>query len=162
MIMRKLILFAAAILLFTALACGFNFSTANITEAKLAKDADGNQPTTTFDQADTFYLVATVANAPDDTAVKAVWTAVEADGVEPNFLLGEKELTGGGSVNFSLENEQLWPAGQYKVDLYLNGELNRTLEFKVEGAAAAQEPTSTPEPTPTPEPRFNLIHIDNF
>ena len=76
----------------------------------MAKDPEGEQPTTTYAQDKTFYLVADVANAPDDTKVKAVWIAVEADSVEPGFMLGEKELTGGGSVNFSLENDQLWPA----------------------------------------------------
>lgn len=161
--MRRVLFSIYALLLLLALACGFNFSTANIAEATMAKDPDGAEPVTTFNQDDTFYLVAQVANAPDDTTVKTVWTVIEADGVEPGYVLGEKELTGGGSVNFSLENEQLWPAGQYQVKLYLNGELDRTLTFVVEGdvaaqeaTAVAQEPTSTPEPTPTPSPTPTL------
>jgi len=150
--MRKPVFFVSALLVLITLACGFNFSTANIAEATLAKDPDGEQPTTTFDQDETFYLVAEVVNAPDDTSVKAVWTAVEADAVEPDFSLGEKEVTGGGAVNFSLENDQLWPIGQYRVDLYLNGELDRTLEFEVAGDVVAGQPTDTPVPTPTPSP----------
>ena len=157
--MRRELFFIYALLLLLALACGFNFSTANIAEATMAKDPDGAEPVTAFAQDDTFYLVAQVANAPDDTTVKAVWTVVEADGVEPGYVLGEKELTGGGTVNFSLENEQFWPAGQYQVELYLNGELDRTVTFAVEGdvaaqeaTAVAQEPTPTPETTPSPSP----------
>ena len=150
--MRTPIYFVMSLLVLVTLACGFNVSTANIKEAKLAKDPDGKLPTTTFGQDETFYLVAEVANAPDDTTVKAVWTATEADGVEPEFLLGEKELVGGGPINFSLENDQLWPVGKYKVDLYLNGELDRSLEFTVAGDVAAKQPTATPEPTPTPSP----------
>jgi hypothetical protein len=47
----------------------------------------------------------------------------------------------------------LWPAGKYKVDIYLNDKLDRTLEFKVEGQAKAAEPTATPEPKPTDTPK---------
>ncbi len=156
--MRRLLFLIYSLLLLLALACGFNFSTANIAEATMAKDPDGAEPATTFAQDDTFYLVAEVANAPDGTTIKAVWIAVEAEGVEPGHVLGEKELTGGGSVNFSLENERLWPVGKYKAELYLNDELERTLAFDVEGDMVAQEPSPTPEPTlapsptPTPEP----------
>ena len=82
--MRTPIYFVMSLLVLVTLACGFNVSTANIKEAKLAKDPDGKLPTTTFGQDETFYLVAEVANAPDDTTVKAVWTATEADGVEPD------------------------------------------------------------------------------
>ena len=156
--MKKSFQLVFFVLALTVLACGFNFSTANISEAKLAKDEAGDETTTTFAQGDSFYAIVEVANAPDDTAVKAEWTAVEADGVEPNFVIGEKELAGGGTLTFSLNNDQLWPVGQYKVDLYLNDELERTLEFTVEGDVVAEqaepepEATATPVPEPTAEP----------
>lgn len=149
--MRKPIFFVTSLLVLVALACSFNFSTANIADAKLTKDAEGNEPTTTFAQDDTFYLIVELANAPDDTSVKAAWTAVEADNIDPNFSIGDKELVGGDVFNFTLSNDQLWPVGQYKVDIYLNDELTQTLEFEVEGDVVAQEPTAAP-PTPTPEP----------
>ncbi|MCG3212018.1 MAG: hypothetical protein FOGNACKC_05665 [Anaerolineae bacterium] len=159
--MKKAFLLVFAILAFTALACGFNVSTANIASAKMAKDPDGNSPTTTFAQNDVFYAVVELANAPDDTKVKAVWSVVEAEGVDSNTTIDEAELTSGsGSLQFNLTNDKLWPAGKYKVDLFLNDKADRTLEFTVEGdSAAAAEPTPeapTPEePTPeepTPEP----------
>lgn len=150
--MRKPIFFVIALVVLISLACGFDLTTANVKEAKMARDPDGEQPTTTFGQEDTFYLVAEVANAPDDTILKAVWIAVEVDGVEPGFSLGEKELSASGAVNFSLENDQFWPVGKYKVDLYLEGELDRTLDFEVEGEVVAEKPTYTPEPAPSPTP----------
>lgn len=121
----------------------------------MAKEAEGNQPTTTFAPDEVFYCVVTLANAPDDTTVKAIWTAVEVAGVESNLTLGEKELiSGDGLLNFSYSNDpgKVWPAGQYKVDLYLNDKLDRTLEFRVEATAVAEAPTPTPEPTATPKP----------
>lgn len=158
--MKKPVLFLIFILILTTLACSFNFSTASIAEAKMAKDADGNQPTTTYAQDEPFYCVGALANAPDDTKVKVVWTAVEVEGVEPNLNLGEKELVMGGAntFNFSYTNEEgkIWPTGKYKADLYLNDKLDRTLEFQVEASAVAQEPTPeppTPEPTPTATPK---------
>lgn len=150
--MKKTFTLVVFLLALTALACGFNFSTANISEATLAKDEAGDEPTTTFAQDDSFYAVVEVANAPDSTIVKAEWIAVDADGVDPNFVIGEKELEGGGTLAFSLSNDKLWPVGQYKVDVYLNDELERTLEFTVEGDVVAEQPEPEPEPTATPEP----------
>ena len=150
--MKKALFSVGFLVILTLLACGFNLSTANIADAKLVTTEGGSEATSTFNQDDTFYATVELANAPDDTAVKASWIAVEADGVDPGFMIGEKELSGGSSLNFSLSNDQLWPVGEYKVDIYLNGELDRSLNFTVEGEVVAQEPTPEPEPTNTPEP----------
>lgn len=125
--------FAIAVVMLSMFACGFSASTANIKEAQLAKDPQANQPTTVFSPNDIFYCVVELANAPDDTTVKAAWTAVQAEGADPNTFIDESELTSGsGNLQFNLSNTNPWPRGTYKVDLYLNGELDRTLEFAVE------------------------------
>lgn len=119
-----------SLMLVTVIGC--SFSTANIKEATMARDYDGTDPTTTFKRDDVFYCVVILANAPDDTTVKASWTAVKAVGAEPDTFIDETELTSGSnSLHFQLSNTNPWPAGKYKVDLYLNGELDRTLEFDV-------------------------------
>jgi hypothetical protein len=124
---------ATALVMLAILACGFNVSTANIKDANMARDYDGTQLTTVFAPDETFYCVVELANAPDDTTVKAAWTAVEAEGVEPNFFIDEAELTSGSNtLHFKLNNDNLWPGGKYKVELYLNGKLERTLEFEVQ------------------------------
>lgn len=122
------------VLVLAALACGGSFSTANITEAYLSKDDPGDQRTTTFAPSDrVFYAQIALANAPDDTTLKAAWTAVSVEGEEPNLLIDETELTGGdGFYTFSLSNDSDWPVGQYKVDIYLNNELDQTLTFNVQ------------------------------
>jgi uncharacterized lipoprotein NlpE involved in copper resistance len=120
-------------LVLAALACGFNVSTAKIASATLAADKSGTPVTTTFSQDQSMiYLIVELANAPDDTKVKAVWTAVQAEGVDANYLLDQSELTSGsGTLTFTLTNNQLWPTGKYKADLYLNDKLDRTLEYEV-------------------------------
>ena len=120
-------------LVLAAIACGGSFSTANIRRAWLSADSSGSPETTEFAQDElTFYLLVELANAPDDTSLKAVWTAVDTESTEPNFLIDESELTSSdGTITFNLTNDQLWPTGSYKVDLYLNGELDRTLTFEV-------------------------------
>lgn len=117
-------------------ACGF--STANIQDAILGRGYDnGNivDPTTVFAQEDQeIQLVVKVGNAPDDTEVKTVWSMVAVSGYEPTVLY-ESPLTlssGENIAHFSLTNDQLWPAGSYKVEIYLNGELDRTVEYEVE------------------------------
>ena len=125
----------AAVLLATILsllACGGSFSTANIQRAWLSSDSSGAPETTQFSQDETFYCLVELANAPDETTLKAVWTAISAEGTDPNLLIEESELTtGDGTITFNLTNDQLWPVGTYKVDLYLNGELDRALTFEV-------------------------------
>lgn len=124
---------AIAMLVMATLACDFSASTANIKDAKLARDYDGTQPTTVFAGNETFYLIVDLANAPDDTKVKAAWTAVEVEGVAPDTFIDEYELTSGSAtLHFELSNDQLWPTGKYKVDIYLNDELDQTLEFEVQ------------------------------
>lgn len=122
-----------SVMILAALACGGSFSTANIARAWLSADESGTPETTRFSQDQpTFYCIVELANAPDDTTVRAVWTAVSAEGTEANFLLDETELTSGdGTLTFDLTNDQLWPVGSYSVDLYLNEKLDRTLTFEV-------------------------------
>ncbi len=137
-------------------ACGgggeVSFSTANIADARLTKDEAGTQTTSTFGPNDTFYLIVNLANAPDDTKVKASWTAVAVEGADPNTPLDDVELTSGSNtLTFNLDNAGPWPAGDYQVELFLNGESVRTLTFRVSAGLAGDTTgqTST-EATPAP------------
>ena len=124
-----------ALMALTLPACSFSASTANISEAKMARDEEGNNPTKVFSPDDTFYCVVELSNAPDDTAVKAVWSAVDVEGANPNTKIDETSITSGsGQLQFNLTNDGPWPVGEYEVDLFLNDEEEpaRTLEFEVQ------------------------------
>ena len=127
------LIFPLLILMLISMACGGSISTANIADAWMAADDAGSNRTTTFSQ-DTpaFYALVDLKNAPDDTVLRAVWIAESVEGAEPGFVIDESELVIGSTIaHFSLENDNLWPLGQYKVDLYLNDDLAETLTFEV-------------------------------
>jgi len=123
-----------AVMVLAILACSGNFSTANISDAYMASDHDGTQRTTAFSGDQVFYCIVQVANAPEDTTLKVVWTAVAVDGEDPNTEINTTDATVGAldTFTFNLSNDGLWPPGQYKVDIYLNDTLDRTLEFSVQ------------------------------
>ena len=143
--MKRVFSFVSLAVLIAVIAAGCNFSvsTANITNATLSKDVTGStfdpvDPTTTFpvDQP-VIHLVAKVANAPEGTKVKSVWTAVDVGEVAPaNTKVAETEivLNSDGNAHFTLSipTSGAWPAGKYKVDIYLNDKLDRTLEYTIQ------------------------------
>lgn len=132
---KPLIWLVIVLVTLTMPACSFSASTANISDAKMARDPEGNDPTKVFSPDETFYCVAELSNAPDDTSVRAVWTAIDVEGTNPNTKIDEVSTTGGsGQLQFDLTNQGPWPVGEYKVDLFLNDEQEptRTLEFEVQ------------------------------
>ena len=74
---RAIPLFLVLLSALLLVACEFSATTANVKSATLAADEAGSRPTTTFEPSDTFYLLVDLANAPDDTTVRAVWYAVD-------------------------------------------------------------------------------------
>jgi hypothetical protein len=129
------LLVCAAFLVLVLSACSFSASSANISNAKMARDQDGKQPTQTFSPDEPFYCIVELSSAPNDTEVRAVWTAVKAEGATPNTKIDEAKTTSGsGQLQFNLSNDGPWPTGDYKVDLYLNDakEPTKTLKFEVQ------------------------------
>ncbi len=119
-------------LVFASVACEFSASTANISDAWLSDNEDGSARVTTFAQDAVFYAFADLKNAPEDTTLKAVWIAADVEGVDANFVINETEFTSGSNlITFNLSNNNLWPVGKYRVEIYLNGKLDKTLDFEV-------------------------------
>jgi hypothetical protein len=134
---RFMVLLAMLSLIVTSLACAVGNTELGLSNLRMAFDQDGENVTTTFSSTDIFYAVADLANAPQGAQVEAKWTAVNAADTEPNLefqtqTLDITEETFTGTIYFQLSNDEGWPAGQYKVDLYLNGALVQTAEFSVQ------------------------------
>jgi len=126
-----MVILGLVVLALASVACEFNATTANIKDAYLVTDEASGTKTTSYTQDQPFLFVVEQANAPDDTKVKAVWYSVDEAGKATQFV--EKEMvTGGSPVNFTATNNGPWPVGNYKVELYLNDKLNKTVEFAVQ------------------------------
>ena len=110
------------------------------TTALVRKTSDKFEPVKSFKPDDTFAVLVFLSEPKTGTKVKAVWTVVDAGGMEDKQLLVKKiELTPeavegvkeANRINFSLSHDDPYPAGDYKVDIYLNGELAKTVEFTI-------------------------------
>jgi hypothetical protein len=128
------ILLVFTVLMLVSLACGGTVSTAKISNAYLTANSDGSDETTVFSPSDTFHAIVELKNAPDDTTLKAIWIAVDVPDVDPDYVIEETSTTSDGNdvITFDLSNDATWPTGSYKVDIYMNDKLERTLEFTVE------------------------------
>ena len=134
---KFVVLLAVMSLFVSSMACAFGNTELGLTNLRMAFDQDGENVTTTFSTTDVFYAVADLANAPQGTQVEAKWTAVNAADTEPNLefqtqTLDITEESFTGTIYFELSNDEGWPTGQYKVDLYLDGNLAQTAEFSVQ------------------------------
>jgi hypothetical protein len=128
---------AVVVLVISTLACALGSTELGLTNLRMAFDQNGENVTTTYSPTDVFYAVADLANAPQGTQVEARWVAVNAADTEPNLEfqtqtldITEEQFTG--TIYFQLSNDEGWPAGEYKVDLYLNSTLAQSAEDSVQ------------------------------
>ncbi|HVN56070.1 MAG TPA: hypothetical protein VMT46_17190 [Anaerolineaceae bacterium] len=109
-----------------------------ISKLVLAKDVQGDQmepvnPTNVFAPADTIHAVVAIENAPGNTSFKAIWYAVDVGSSSRNQEIDSTDLASEGTRNldFSLSPNEKWPAGKYKVEIYVNGNLDQVVQFSV-------------------------------
>lgn len=130
------ILLAAFALMAASLACSFG-GELSLSNAHTAFDEDGEQPTSVFAPSDAIYVVADLSNAPIGTVVNSKWYYVSVEGVAPNTLIDEADITidqesFSGTVHFFFPAGSDWPVGAYAVELHLNGTLIQTVTFSVQ------------------------------
>lgn len=141
--MKKIhpLLLAMFALLVAALACNFaagDPESVSLENLRMAFDEDGNNPTTVFAPSDIFYVVGDLSNAPAGTVVDANWRAVQIEGYDPDELIYEQTINDftdesfTGTIYFQLSNDSGWPVGEYKVDLYLDGNFVGSVPFSVQ------------------------------
>ncbi|MBC7877059.1 MAG: hypothetical protein H7Y59_07795 [Anaerolineales bacterium] len=117
------ILFAFVVLLASVLACGSS-APAGVSNVYMANDADGNNKTTTFASTDIIYVFFDVNQVESGAQFQIKWYALNIEGQDPAeaFLVTDYTYTGEAVVFAQMESTQGgFPAGQYKVEIYLNG-----------------------------------------
>jgi hypothetical protein len=148
-------LFAICLLGFALLACEFSIGGGepSVETAVMARSLDADyepvETTDVFDPTDTFYCSVKVTDLEEGSEVTARWFF----GSE---FLGEytytAEASGSGYIGFNLSPAATWLAGNYRVEIYLGGDLAQVAAFSVVGAEAPPAATATPvveAPTPT-------------
>lgn len=108
-----------------------------IQEIHMAKDDGDGRPgdeTDTFDPGDrTVHCVTKLKNAKSGTQMRFVWWIVDADNTQ-NQKIKEIEYRTRALENVvhgHLTVPQDWPAGKYKVQVYVNGDLDKTAFYSV-------------------------------
>jgi uncharacterized RDD family membrane protein YckC len=73
------------------------------------------------------------AGVSNDVAIRSVWVATTVDGVAPNTTIAEKSISGTDSGTFTLSGPStgVWPAGSYRLDLYIGDALVKSLPYTI-------------------------------
>ncbi len=116
-------------------------------DVTLCKSLNGDDPvgpTTQFSkESPEVYAAWKSSDVKQGQAIKAVWIAEDVGKVAPpNYHIAEKEMQIKDPVlgkvatwwsgNFSLSKPTNgWPLGKYRLEIYLNGSLNKTLKFSI-------------------------------
>lgn len=141
-------LLAVGLLAAVALACNFNFTTANISSVTLSRSSSAGQQTTSFSPNDTVYAIAAVGGAGTRHKVKGRVLFGNVEGYTAGDavpgLETEVELPGSGTAtfNFSVPGRG-WPNGTYRVEVTLFNDRNeqvdqKTAEFTVTGGQSGR------------------------
>ncbi|MBM3131205.1 MAG: hypothetical protein FJ009_21600 [Chloroflexi bacterium] len=158
-----LILGALFCLALSASACEYFESPGGITKAVTAQSAHGAtfEPINVTDNfapdQNEFHVIVTLTNAPKNSTVKVVWTAIDVgSALSPNTKIDQTEVTTDGSRNldFTLKRKSAqWAPGLYKAEIFWNDKLDRTLNFIVVGTpqktntvVASKCPPATTQP----------------
>ena len=109
-----------------------------IKEIHMAKDDGNGQPgahTSIFAPGDrTIHSVATLKEAKAGTQMKFSWWIVDADGTQNQKIKDIDYTTKAleSVIHGHLTLPQDWPTGRYKVQVYVNGNLDRTVPYAVQ------------------------------
>lgn len=121
-----------------------------IKSVTMALDTKGDNkdpvnPTILFFPNAVFHAVVAIENAPANTQFKVSWYATDVGSVAaPNWLIDSFEIAGEGSRNleFTLAPKAAWPIGTYRVEVAVNGNVERVVDFSV--VQAPPTPTAMP------------------
>ena len=81
------------------------------------------------------FLSSKLADVPTGAKLTGTWIAEKTKAAPPNYRIDSVDLTVGplmNQANFSMSKPNAgWPAGDYRVELFINGKLASTVRFKV-------------------------------
>jgi len=109
-----------------------------VDQINMAKDDNGKvgASTTAFEPGDhTVHCVINLNKPKAGTRVRAVWVAADVEGVPKNEELKALDYTTNSfekKVHGYLTWPRDWPKGQYRLEVYINGALDKTINYSIE------------------------------
>jgi len=128
-----ILLSAIVALILASLACNFG-GEPGASNFYMAKDADGDLQTSVFSPTDDFYIFFDVNSVDVGTYFEGQWFALDIESEDPStpFSTIDYNLEEGVStIYFQLFNDEQWPVGTYRVDIYMEGAKVGEQQFSV-------------------------------
>lgn len=144
--MKRLAAIVILLVMFPMLACNFSFNAGGgedivgggepgLRTTVLCRDLGDDYspigPTDVFAPEDDFYVSIEYSGLEEGQVIGAEWFLEDESLYEVSLPL-DASNAGEGYAGFSLTNTEPWSVGNYHVDIYLDGEFDRTVEFRVE------------------------------
>lgn len=109
----------------------------SVTNARNVEGEEKNpvDATDIFAPQDVIHSVVAIVDAPAGSKFKAIWRVVDIN--DPDYCNTaitefEVETEGTRNIDFNLSPDSPWPAGTYKVEIYVNGVLDTVKEYTVQ------------------------------
>ena len=128
------IMLAVVVLLASMLACGSS-APAGVSNIYMANDAEGNNKTNTFSPTDTIYVYFDVNQVEAGASFEIKWYALNVEGQDPGepFTVSDYTYSDEASLYAQIESTTGgFPAGDYKVEIYMNGAKVGEQQFSVQ------------------------------
>jgi hypothetical protein len=128
------ILFAALALLVASLACGTT-APAGVSNIQMSTDQEAANITTTFAPTDEIHVTFDVNEVEAGSGLEIKWYALDVEGQDPEtpFTTSEYTYNEEDSIYANIySTEGGFPAGQYKVEIYLNGAKVGEQQFSIQ------------------------------
>ena len=133
---RVRVLWAVVVVLLASLACNAGAgATPGASNFYMATDEAGTNRTNVFSPNDDFYVFFDVNDVEAGTNFESRWYALNIEGEDPDTPFQTIDYVyeeGIGNIYFQLTNDQGWPVGNYKVEIYMNGTEVGEQEFSVQ------------------------------
>jgi hypothetical protein len=136
--MKRLAVIVVLLVMLPMLACNFSFSTGGepglgtaVACRDLGDDYSPIGPTDVFAPEDDFYVSIEYSGLEEGQVISAEWF-LEDESLYQVSLPLDASNAGEALSGFSLTNTEPWTVGKYHVDIYLDGEFDQTVEFRVE------------------------------
>lgn len=116
------ILWAVVAVLAANLACNALAPTPGASNFYMATDVAGTIRTTVFSPTDDFYIFFDASGVDVGTNFQSRWYALDIEGQDPNAPFQKIDYAyeaDTSNIYFQLTNDEGWPTGHYKVEVYM-------------------------------------------